>query len=229
VQRFFFPHVNELTARLLSIAGYEVVIPRRQGCCGALDLHAGRLDAARQWARDLLATFDGQVDLVVANAAGCGSAMREYAHWLDDDPRALAFSRAVRDVSELLVDADLPLRRMEETVAYHDPCHLVHGQRVRVQPRALLKKIPGLRLVDLPESDLCCGSAGVYNILEPEMADQLLELKMERIAETGARIVVTGNPGCLLQLAKGVRQRGLRVELLHPVELLDRAILSEGG
>lgn len=227
VQRYLFPRVNELTARLLSAAGYEVVIPRQQGCCGALHLHAGRLDDARRLARGVLAAFDQEVDVVVANAAGCGSAMREYGHWLHDDSRAPGFSQAVRDVSELLVDADLPVQRMEVAVTYHDPCHLVHGQRIRAQPRALLKKIPGLTLVELQESDLCCGSAGIYNLLEPEMAGRLLELKVQRIAETGAQIVVTGNPGCLLQIARGCRERGLAIELLHPVELLGRAVLEK--
>jgi len=228
VQRFLFPHINQLTARLLSAAGYEVLIPREQGCCGALHLHAGQLAEARRLARGLLAAFDREVDVVVTNAAGCGAAMREYGHWLHDDPRAAMVSRAVRDISEVLVDAELPLRRMEVAVTYHDPCHLIHGQRVRVQPRALLRRIPGLTLVELPDSDLCCGSAGVYNLLEPEVAGQLLELKVRRIAETGAQIVATGNPGCLLQIAKGCRERGLAVELLHPVELLGRAI-GEGG
>jgi glycolate oxidase iron-sulfur subunit len=132
----------------------------------------------------------------------------------------------VRDISELLIDAELPLRRVDATVTYHDPCHLAHGQRVRAEPRALLKRIPGLQWVDLPDSELCCGSAGIYNLLEPEMADRLLELKVGRIAETGARILVTGNPGCLLQIAKGCRERGLAVEVLHPVELLARALAS---
>lgn len=227
VQRFLFPRVNELTARLLSIAGYEVLIPRQQGCCGALHLHAGRPDEARRLARGVLSAFDREVDVMVANAAGCGSAMREYGHWLPEDGRAAPFARAVRDVSELLVDADLPLQRLELAATYHDPCHLVHGQRVHAQPRALLKRIPGLTLVELPESDLCCGSAGIYNLLEPEMADQLLELKVRRIAETGAQIVVTGNPGCVLQIAKGCRERGLAVEVLHPVELLARALPEE--
>lgn len=224
VQRYFFPRVNELTARLLSLAGYEVLIPRDQECCGALHLHAGRLDQARRFARGLIAAFDGGVDLVVANAAGCGSAMREYGHWLDGDPRARQFSLRVRDISELLADAELPLRPMEVTATYHDPCHLAHGQRIRREPRALLNRIPGLTLVELAESDLCCGSAGIYNLLEPEMADRLLELKVSRIAETGARTVVTGNPGCVLQIARGCRERGLAVEVLHPVELLARAL-----
>lgn len=224
VQRVLFPHVNELTARLLSLAGYEVIVPRTQSCCGALHLHAGRLGEARRLARGVLQAFDQRVDIVVTNAAGCGSAMREYGRWLHDDPRAGAFARAARDVSEVLVDAELPLRRLEATVTYHDPCHLVHGQKVRAQPRALVKKIPGLRLVELPENELCCGSAGVYNLLEPELARRLAALKARRIAETGASIVVSGNPGCLLQIASGCRAAGLAVELLHPVELLGRAL-----
>jgi glycolate oxidase iron-sulfur subunit len=224
VQRFVFPEVNELSARLLSMAGYEVVVPRRQGCCGALHLHTGRLAEGRRLARELLAAFAGEIDVVATNAAGCGSTLMEYGHWLSGDPMAAAFSRSVRDISELLIDAELPLRRVDAMVTYHDPCHLAHGQRVRAEPRALLKKIPGLQWVDLPDSELCCGSAGIYNLLEPEMADRLLELKVGRIAETGAEILVTGNPGCLLQIAKGCRDRGLAVEALHPVELLARAL-----
>ncbi len=225
VQRFLFPEVNELTARLLSVAGYEVVIPRRQGCCGALHLHAGQVEEARRLARGLLSSFDEDVDMVVTNAAGCSAAVREYSRWLPDDVRAAQVSRSVKDVSELLAEAELPLGRIDATVAYHDPCHLAHGQRIRAQPRDLLRKVPGLTLVELRDSDLCCGSAGIYNLLEPAMADRLLELKVQRIAESGARIVATGNPGCLLQIAKGCRKRGVAVEVLHPVELVARALL----
>ena len=224
VQRFLFPRVNTETARLLTRAGYEVLIPRDQGCCGALHLHAGRIDGARALASRLMTHFGREVDFVVTNAAGCGSAMREYAHRLAGDWDAEAFSLKVRDVSELLADADLPLERLDLTVTYHDPCHLAHGQRVRSQPRQLLGRIPGLTLVELPDSDLCCGSGGVYNLLEPEMADRLLELKVQRIAVTGATVVATGNPGCLLQIARGCRERGISVEVLHPVELVGRAL-----
>lgn len=229
VQRHLFPRVNALTARLLSLAGYEVRIPADQGCCGALHFHAGRLDEARKMARRLLASFGSDVDLIVANAAGCGSAMREYPRWFPADAQMEAFSRKVRDVSELLVEADLPLRPLTGVATYHDPCHLAHGQKVRTQPRALLRKIPGLSLVELTDSDLCCGSAGVYNLLEPEVAGRLLEMKVKRIAETGASILVTGNPGCLLQIARGCRDRGLPVEVLHPVELLGRALDPVAG
>jgi glycolate oxidase iron-sulfur subunit len=224
VQRLLFPRVNRETARLLGRAGYEVRVPRGQGCCGALHLHAGRIDQARRLASRLVSRFGREVDLVVTNAAGCGSAMREYAHWLHGDREAEAFSLKVRDVSELLAEADLPCRRLETTATYHDPCHLAHGQRIRSQPRRLLARIPGLRLVELQESDLCCGSAGVYNLLEPEMADRLLALKVERIRATGARVVATGNPGCLLQISRGCRAERLPVEVLHPVELLGRAV-----
>ena len=224
VQRQLFPQVNALTARLLSLAGYEVRIPAGQGCCGALHFHAGRLREARRMAKRLVAAFGNDADLIVTNAAGCGSAMREYPRWFPGDAEVEAFSRRVRDVSELLVEADLPLRPLGAAVTYHDPCHLAHGQKVRAQPRALLRRIPGLSLLDLADSDLCCGSAGVYNLLEPELAGRLLEMKVKRIAETGAGILVTGNPGCLLQIARGCRDRGLTVEVLHPVELLGRAL-----
>jgi glycolate oxidase iron-sulfur subunit len=224
VQRVLYPALNVQTARVLSAAGYDVVIPEAQGCCGALHLHAGHLDELRAFARALAAAFPDDLDHVVTAAAGCGSAMKEYAHWLPDDARVAALAARTRDVSEVLAGSELPLRRMDAVVTYHDACHLAHGQRLRAEPRALLRMIPGLTLVDLPESDLCCGSAGVYNLLEPEMADRLLERKVGRIAATGAAIVATGNPGCLLQIAKGCRERGLAIEVLHPVELLARAL-----
>jgi glycolate oxidase iron-sulfur subunit len=223
VQRYFYPGVNADTVRLLSAAGWEVVVPREQPCCGALHLHAGRLDDFRGMARRFMAAFGDDVDLVVANAAGCGSALKAYGHWLRE-PEAEAFSARVRDVSEVLVDSELPLGELRETVTYHDACHLAHGQKVRSQPRELLKRIPGLVLVELGDSDLCCGSAGVYNLLEPDIAQELARRKVERIRETGARIVATGNPGCLMQIAQGCRTDGLTVEVVHPVSLLARAL-----
>ncbi len=224
VQGFLYPQVNEDTATLLSLAGWDVVAPPAQGCCGALHLHGGRIDQFRSLARALAARFPDDLDWVVVNAAGCGAAMKEYAHWLPQDARATALAARTRDVSELLVDADLPLKPVEAVATYHDACHLAHGQKIRGEPRDLLKRIPGLRLVDLPESDLCCGSAGVYNLLEPDMADRLLERKISSITATGATLLVAGNLGCLLQIAKGCRARGLDVEVLHPVELLARAV-----
>ena len=221
-QRFFYPDVNDDTVRLLAAAGYDVVVPRNQECCGALHLHAGRLDEFRAMARRLVPAFE-DVDVVVANAAGCGSAMKEYGHWLPDET-ARGFAERVRDISEVLVDCELPLRPMRETVTYHDACHLAHGQRVRTQPRELLGRIPGLTLVDLPDADLCCGSAGIYNLLEPEMAGELGRRKAARIRETGARIVTAGNPGCLMQIRQHCQAEGLSVEVVHPVTLLARAL-----
>jgi glycolate oxidase iron-sulfur subunit len=225
VQRHFFADVHRDTARLLAAAGWEVVAPPEQGCCGALHLHAGELDEFRGLARGLMGALDAGVDLVVTNAAGCGAALKGYGHWLG--PEGAAFAGKVRDVTEVLVEAELPLRPMRLTATYHDACHLAHGQRVRAQPRALLRRIPGLTLVDLAESDLCCGSAGVYNLLEPDIARSLGRRKAERIGETGASAVVTGNPGCLMQIARHAAERGLGVEVVHPVTLLARA-LDEG-
>jgi glycolate oxidase iron-sulfur subunit len=224
VQRHLFPAVHRDTIRLLSLAGYEVVVPTAQPCCGALDLHAGRLDAYRERADALARAFPDDLDVVVTSAAGCGSTMRAYGHGPAVALAARRLAERTRDVTEVLVDAELPLGELDATVTYHDACHLAHGQRVRVPPRALLGRIPGLRLVELKDSDLCCGSAGVYNLLEPEMADRLLGMKIERIIETGARIVAAGNPGCALQIAKGARLRGLDLEVRHPVELLARAV-----
>ena len=226
VQRFLYGDVNVATARLLAAAGWEVVAPRAQGCCGALHLHAGRLPEFRAMARRLAATFDPELDLIVVNAAGCGSALKEYGHWMPDlEP----FARKVRDVSEVLVESELPLRPLPITVAYHDACHLAHGQRVRSQPRELLRRIPGLTLVDLADSDLCCGSAGVYNLLEPEVAGELGRRKVERIRESGARVVAAGNPGCLMQIARHSRTLGVDVEVAHPVSLLARALDAPGS
>jgi len=223
VQRFFFPEINLATARLLSAAGWEVVVPRGQGCCGALHLHAGRLDEFRAMARSLMATLGRDVDIVVTNAAGCGSALKEYGHWLGDE-EAERFAGLVKDISEVLVDADLPLGELRETVTYHDACHLAHGQKVRAQPRELLRRIPGVTLVELPDSDLCCGSAGVYNLLEPEMAAELGRRKLERIRETGAHIVAAGNPGCIMQISQQALEAGLALQVMHPVTLLSRAL-----
>jgi len=231
VQPFILPEVNRATARVLAAAGYEVISPRAQGCCGAMHLHTGHLNTGRDMARRLIAAFEGTgVELVVANAAGCGAAMKGYGHLLRDDPawreRAAAFSARVRDVSELLGDVawNGALGALPLTVTYHEACHLAHGQRIRQEPRTLLRQIPGLRLVELTESDLCCGSAGVYNLLEPEMSGKLLRRKVERIEGTGASVVAMGNVGCLLQIRLGLEQAGLRVQAVHVVEVLDWAL-----
>jgi glycolate oxidase iron-sulfur subunit len=228
VQRFFFADVNRATASVLSENGYEVVVPRDQGCCGSLLVHEGEREQAKELARRTIDTFErAGVDVVVVNAAGCGSVMKEYWELLHTDPtyaqRAQAFSRKVRDVSQLLAQVPLNgrLRPLALTVTYHDACHLAHGQKVRQEPRAILKAIPGLQLVELRESDVCCGSAGIYNLLYPDLAQQFLDRKIERITETGATVVVSGNPGCTLQIEKGLKERGLNIRVLHPVELLD--------
>ena len=223
VQRFFYPEVNRDTARLLAAAGYDVVVPREQPCCGALHLHSGRLAEFRQMARDLMAVFARDLDVIVVNAAGCGSALKEYDRWLPD-ASATPFARTVRDVSEVLVESDLPLCERRQTVAYHDACHLAHGQHIRQEPRLLLQKIPGLVLVELPDAELCCGSAGVYNLLEPRIAEELGRRAVKRIRQTGARLVASGNPGCLMQLSRHCRAQGLDVEVMHPVSLLARAM-----
>lgn len=227
-QRHFLPGVNRATARVFAKAGYEVVAPVRQGCCGALHAHSGDLTEARRMARAVIDLFDrAGVDLVVANAAGCGAAMKDYGHLLRDDgtwaKRAEAFSRKVRDVSQVLADVTWngDLRPVPASVAYHEACHLVHGQRIRSEPRAILQQIPDLRLVELAESDVCCGSAGTYNLLQPEMANRLLARKIDRIRLADTDYVAAGNIGCLLQIQLGLRQAGVRTRAVHPVELLD--------
>ena len=228
VQRFFFADVNSATARVLSENGYDVVVPRDQGCCGSLLVHEGEREQAKALARRTIDVFErAHVDLVVVNAAGCGSVMKEYWELLHTEPayaqRAETFSKKVRDVSQLLAQAPLNgrLRALKRVVTYHDACHLAHGQKVRQEPRTILKAIPGLQFVELRESDDCCGSAGIYNLLYPELARQFLDRKIERIKETGAEVVVSGNPGCSLQIEKGLKDRGLNVRVVHPVELLD--------
>ncbi len=227
VQALLFPEVNRATARLLARAGYTVLVPPEQGCCGALHLHAGDRVSARRLARANRDAFAG-ADWVVTNAAGCGAALREYGHLLGEDGTSLG--ERVRDVSELLAAAlPGPRQALPVTVTYHEPCHLAHGQRVREAPRALLRAIPGLRLAELQEADLCCGSAGIYNLFEPEIAGALLEQKLDRIVETGATIVASGNPGCLLQLRMGLARRGLPIRAHHPVELLAWSVEGTEG
>jgi glycolate oxidase iron-sulfur subunit len=227
VQRFFFPQVNQATARVLSECGYEVVMPESQECCGSLLVHEGDREGSSEFAKKAIGLFDRlDVDVIVVNAAGCGSVMKEYGRLLRNDPayaeKAETFSRKVRDVSELLARVSFGdrLKELDLTVTYHDACHLAHGQRIKGEPRAVIKMIPGLRCVELEESDFCCGSAGIYNLLYPELAQQYLERKIERIKLTGAQVVVSGNPGCSLQIEKGLREHGFNIRLAHPVELL---------
>jgi len=232
VQQVFFSHVNAATARVLAAEGCEVITPPNQPCCGALMVHSGLEEQAAAMARTLIALFEqANVDTIVINAAGCGSTMKAYGHLLRDDPqwaaRAQAFSAKCRDISEILCELPptaprhpLPLR-----IAYHDACHLRHAQGIHQQPRQLLAGIPGLEVAEIAESNLCCGSAGVYNLLNPEPAQQLGDRKVANLLATHAAAVVSANPGCLLQLMSGLRRRGEKsLPSFHMVELLDASI-----
>ncbi len=230
VQSVLFGDQNRATARVLAANGVEVVVPPDQGCCGALNAHGGDHARALAMARRTIETFErAGVDAVVVNTSGCGAHMKAYGTLLARDPawadRARRFAAAVKDVSEFLAAAPLrgPLDPVRMTVTYHDPCHVVHGQKIRKEPRELLAQVPGLTVVDLPESDWCCGSAGIYNLTQPEMATRLLERKVAHVVETGAEAVVTANPGCILQIQAGLAARGARVRVLHIVDILDRA------
>jgi glycolate oxidase iron-sulfur subunit len=232
VQQVFFQHVNEATARVLAAEGCEVVIPLAQHCCGALMVHSGLEDQAAHLARQMIAVFESaDVDTIVINAAGCGSTMKEYGHILRDDPvwgaRAATFSAKCKDISEILCDMPAQATRhpLPMRVAYHDACHLRHAQAIYEQPRRLLSTIPGLEVVEVEEANLCCGSAGVYNLLNPEPAGQLGDRKVEKLLATKAEAVISANPGCLLQLMSGLRRRGLQtIPTFHMVELLDASI-----
>ncbi|EFO79591.1 hypothetical protein OSCT_2717 [Oscillochloris trichoides DG-6] len=230
-----FSHVHAATIRVLQKNGCEVILPPDQGCCGALNTHGGDLDGGRELARRNIAAFSGLgVDAIIVNAAGCGSTMKEYAHLLHDDPewheRAVAFVSKVKDVHEFLAGIELntrDLRPLKLSVTYQEPCHLAHAQRITAQPRSLLQAIPGLELREMAESSLCCGSAGIYNITQPEMASALGTRKVSNALSTGARIIATANPGCALQLVGELRRRGEDVQVHYIVELLDAAYIQE--
>jgi len=230
VMSIFFSDVSEATLRVLRINGCEVVIPKAQVCCGALNIHNGETAMAKKMARKNIDAFlDSKLDAVIVNAAGCGAAMKEYGHLLRDDPayaeKAQRFSRSVKDASEFLVELGLiaPRGQVELTVTYQDPCHLAHGQKIRTQPRELLKAIPGLKFTEMNGSDRCCGSAGIYNLTHPEMSQELLREKMEAIVQTGAQAVIAPNPGCMLQLRYGAKRYGPPVQVFHLMDLLERA------
>ena len=233
VMEGLFTDTNRATERVLRKNGYETVSAKGQSCCGALHAHAGDLEAARKLARRNIAAFEkSPADVIAVNAAGCGAMMKEYEHLLHDDPdwkdRAKSVSARVRDISELLAAAgpriggQLPLR-----VTYDAPCHLIHAQRVVNQPFAVLGAIPGLELVPLRDSENCCGSAGIYNLIEPETSDAVLTPKLANIAETGAPYVATGNPGCLMQIGAGLLRSGSKARAIHPVDLLDASYAGE--
>src|SRR6202022_1880615 len=231
VQRVFFPRVNEATVRVLSAEGCEVVVPRAQGGCGALSMHAGRDEEAMRFGRSLIAAFEAAgVDTIIVNAAGCGSHTKDIGRILADDPqwaeRAARFSEKVRDITEFL--AALPpvatRHAVKTRVAYHDACHLAHAQRIRSAPRQLLRGIPELQLVEIPDGDQCCGSAGVYNLIQPASADEIGARKVENVLSTNADLLASANPGCTLQIQKILRERGQNLRAAHPIEILDASI-----
>ncbi len=231
VQRVFLSEVNAATARVLAAEGCEVIIPREQGCCGALLIHAGEEPEALEMARRLIDVFEpAEVDTIVVNAAGCGSNLKDYGYLLRDDPRyaerAKAFSAKCKDISEVLAELQpraprhpLPLR-----VAYHDSCHLQHAQGVRLQPRQVLKSIPQVEVLEVPDSAICCGSAGIYNLVEPGPAQELGDRKVQNCLSTNADVIVSSNPGCLLQIRAGLDRVGCKQPVLHLVELLDASL-----
>ncbi|BCJ48702.1 glycolate oxidase iron-sulfur subunit [Actinoplanes sp. NBRC 14428] len=236
VQSAFFPDVNSATIRVLAAEGCDVIVPPGQGCCGALSVHNGRLPEAQRFARRLIDTFArAGVDHIVVNAAGCGSSMKEYADLLRDDPAyagpAAAFAARVRDLSEILVELGPAAERhpLPLTVAYHDACHLAHAQGVRAQPRTLLAGIPGLTVKEIADPEICCGSAGVWNVLHPEPAAELGERKARAVLGTGAELLVTANPGCLMQVSAAVRRLGGEVATAHTAVVLDASLRGLGA
>lgn len=251
VQRVFFSSVNAATIRVLAALGCEVIVPAEQGCCGALMAHAGRESEALDAARQLIEVFErAKVDAIAVNSAGCGSNIKEYAHLLRDDPeyaaRAKAISAKCRDITELVAELGFakpgfskpsldelgfgkPLRAVPLKAAYHDSCHLQHAQGIRVQPRKLLNSIPKLELHELPESAICCGSAGVFNLLESDTANQLADRKAQHIIDSGAEVLVSANPGCLLQIASGLKRAEHPLPVLHVIEVIDAALGSSNG
>jgi glycolate oxidase iron-sulfur subunit len=231
VQGVFFPQVNEATVRVLAAEGCEVLVPRGQGCCGALSIHAGREEEALVFARQAIARFEIEpIDAILVNAAGCGSHMKDYGRLFAEDAawsgRAAAFSTKVRDVSEFLAGLApvAPRHPVEARVAYHDACHLAHAQGIRAEPRRLLRGIPGIDLVEIPDGEQCCGSAGIYNLVEPESADEIGARKVENLLKVQPDLLASANPGCTLQIQKHLRARGFELPAAHPIEILDASI-----
>jgi glycolate dehydrogenase iron-sulfur subunit len=232
-----FARLNDATVRVLTRNGCEVVIPEAQGCCGALHVHAGIRDSARKLAKQNIRTFlDGGFEYFITNAAGCGSVLKEYPLLFEHEERefyerACEFASKVRDVTEFLagIEFNRDLGPVRARATYQDPCHLGHAQRIRSAPRRLLAAIPGLEFIELKESEVCCGSAGIYNLVQNEMAERLLRAKMQRVDETGAELILSANPGCLLQLRAGVARSGRKRRVLHVIELLDEAYSGFGS
>ncbi|BAY16998.1 glycolate oxidase subunit (Fe-S) protein [Anabaenopsis circularis NIES-21] len=234
VQRLFFFSVNEATVRVLTANGCEVVIPKSQGCCAALPEHQGQTEQAKALARQMIDSFaDTDVDFVIINAAGCGHTLKEYGHILADDPeyreKAENFAAKVKDAQEFLATVGLtaklsPITDKPLTLVYQDACHLLHGQKISLQPRQLLHQIPGVTLREPLDAALCCGSAGVYNLLQPEVAEELGKQKVQNLLNTGANLIASPNPGCALQITKHLELQGKNIAVMHPMELLDYAI-----
>ncbi|MBW4634940.1 MAG: (Fe-S)-binding protein [Iphinoe sp. HA4291-MV1] len=234
VQRLFFSSVNEATVRVLTANGCEVVIPKTQGCCAALPEHQGQTEQAKALARQMINSFANTgVDFVIINAAGCGHTLKEYGHILEDDPEyreeAKEFASKVRDAQEFLVGVGLtaelsPLTDEPLTLVYQDACHLLHGQKISVQPRQLLQQIPGVKLLEPVDAAICCGSAGVYNLLQPEVAEELGRQKVQNLLNTGADFIASANPGCTLQIRKHLPLQSKQISIMHPMELLDYSI-----
>lgn len=234
VQRLFNPEVNDATARVLSANGCEIVVPKVQGCCGALSHHQGEEEQAKTLARQMIDTFEAaNVDAVLINASGCGHTLKEYAHILQDDPeyydRAKEFVTKVKDVQEFLATVGLtaelsPLRSQPLVLVYQDACHMLHGQKISIQPRQLLRKIPGVQLREPIDAALCCGSAGIYNILQPEVAHELGQQKVENLTNTGAQVIASANIGCYVQISKHLKLQDKAIPVLHPMQLLDYSI-----
>ena len=231
VQRTFFSQVNAATARVLAAEGCEVIAPPEQLCCGALHVHAGEEEQAQELARKTIDIFEqANVETIVVNAAGCGSNVKEYSYLLRDDPeyaeRARQFSAKCKDVSEVLAEIEPRSKRypLKLRVAFHDSCHLQHAQGVRAQPRALLTQIPGTQLLEIPESPLCCGSAGIYNLVQPDAAKDLGDRKARLIAALQADVVATGNPGCILQLQSSLARQHKNTPVVHTIQILDASI-----
>jgi glycolate oxidase iron-sulfur subunit len=234
VQREFFSQVNAATARVLAAEGCEVVAPQAQTCCGALLVHAGEENGAIELAKKTIDVFDrANVDTIVTNAAGCGSNVKEYAHLLRDDrecaERAGNFSAKCKDISEVLAELEprSPRHPLELRVAFHDSCHLQHAQGVRAQPRALLSTIPGVELAEIPEAPICCGSAGIYNLVQPDAANALGDRKANLIAQVNADVVATGNPGCVLQLQSSLVRLHQKTPVVHTIQILDASLRGQ--
>lgn len=236
VQRVFFPGVNDATLRVLAAEGCEVLVPRGQGCCGALSMHSGRDEESLRYARGLIERFErAPVDAIVINSAGCGSHLKDYGRLFRNDPvwaeRARAFSAKVKDVHEFLVALGPPRAKrhpIAARVTYHDACHLAHGQRIRSQPRTLLRSIPGLVVADVPDGEQCCGSAGTYNLFQPESADEVGERKVAAVLRTRPELLASANPGCTLHIQRLLKARGVTLRAAHPVEVLDASIRGVG-